>query len=202
MLHLQKQIKSLTMENSHSTNSAAPVKCTLMNNSIKYGLYTGIAMVLLSLLFYALDVKTNSWPQYVSIGVLLAGLIVGTLAFRDKCNGGYISYGRSLGSGVMISLITGVILAIYSYLNSAFLNPEIIEQMMRAGEENMIKQGLSDDQIDQAMGMTTMFMTPVFIAITSFFSMLLWGTLISLLASIFIKKDNQNFEQVFADVEN
>lgn len=202
MLHLQKQIKSLTMENSHSTHSAAPVKCTLMNNSIKYGLYTGIAMVLLSLLFYALDVKTNSWPQYVSIGVLLAGLIVGTLAFRDKCNGGYISYGRSLGSGVMISLITGVILAIYSYLNSAFLNPEIIEQMMRAGEENMIKQGLSDDQIDQAMGMTTMFMTPVFIAITSFFSMLLWGTLISLLASIFIKKDNQNFEQVFADVEN
>ena len=190
------------MENTHSVDSAPAVKCTLMNNSIKYGLYTGIAMVLLSLLFYALDVKATSWPQYVSIGLLLAGVIVGTLAFRDKCNGGYISYGRSMGSGVMISLITGIILAVYSYLNSAFLNPEVMEQMIRAAEENMMQQGLSDDQIDQAMSMTKMFMTPVFIAITSLFSMVLWGTLISLLTSIFIKKDNQNFEQVFADVEN
>lgn len=190
------------MENTHIADSTSPVKCTLMNNSIKYGLYTGIAMVLLSLLFYALNVKATSWPQYVSIGVLLAGIIVGTVAFRDKCNGGYISYGRSMGSGVLISLITGIILAVYSYVNSAFLNPEIIQQMIQAGEENMMRQGLSDDQIDQAMGMTKMFMTPVFIAITSLFSMLLWGTLVSLLASIFIKKDNINFEQVFADVEN
>ena len=190
------------MENTHTAVSTAPVKCTLMNNSIKYGLYTGIAMVLLSLLFYALDVKATSWPQYVSIGLLLVGIILGTIAFRDKCNSGFISYGRSLGSGVMISLIAGIILAVYSYLNVAFLNPEMIDQMMRAGEENLMNQGLSDDQIDQAMGMTTMFMTPVFIAITSLFSMVLWGTLFSLLASIFLKKDNKNFEQVFADVEN
>ena len=190
------------MENTYTTHSASPVKCTLMSNSVKYGLYTGIAMVLLSLLFYALDVKATSWPQYVSIGLLLAGIIVGTLAFRDKCNGGYMSYGRSLGSGVMISLITGVILAVYSYLNSAFLNPEMIQQMMQAAEENMMQKGLSDDQIDQAMSVTNMFMTPAYIAITSLFSMLLWGTLISLLTSIFIKKDNKEFKDVFADVEN
>lgn len=190
------------MENTYAVDSKPVAKCTLMSNSSKYGVYTGLAMVLLSLLFYALDVKATSWPQYVSILVLLAGIIVGTLAFRDKCSGGYISYGRSLGSGVLISLVTGIILAVYSYLNAAFLNPEIIEQMIRAAEENMMNQGLSDDQIDQAMGMTKMFMTPGYIAITSVFSMLLWGTLISLLTSIFIKKGNQNFDQVFADVEN
>ena len=190
------------MENTHTADSTAPVKCTLMNNSIKYGLYTGVAMVLLSLLFYALDIKATSWPQYISIGVLLVGIILGTLAFRDKCSGGFISYGRSLGSGVMISLIAGIILAIYTYLNVAFLNPEMMEQMIGVAEENMMQQGLSDDQIDQAMSMTTMFMTPTFIALTGLFSMVLWGTLFSLLASIFVKKENKNFEQIFADVEN
>ena len=190
------------MENTHTAVSTAPVKCTLMNNSIKYGLYTGIAMVLLSLLFYVLGVKATSWPQYISIGALLVGIILGTLAFRDKCNSGFISYGRSLGSGVMISLVAGIILAIYSYLNVSFLDPGLIDQMIQAGEENMMKQGLSDDQIDQAMGMTTMFMTPMFIALTGLLSMAFWGTIFSLLASIFIKKDNKNFEQIFADVEN
>jgi hypothetical protein len=47
-----------------------------------------------------------------------------------------------------------------------------------------------------------MFMTPAFIAISSLFSMLLWGTVFSLLASIFIKKNNDSFEEAFPNTEN
>lgn len=190
------------MENNHTMDSTAPVKCTLMSNSIKYGLFTGIAMILVALLLYTFDLNGASWAQYGSMLVLFAGIIVGTIAFRDKCNQGFLSYGRSLGSGVLISLGAGILLAIYTYLFLAFFDPAQIMQMAQVAEEKLMEQGLSDEQIDQALSMTKMFMTPASIAVTSIFSMLLWGTLFSLLASIFVKKDNKNFEQVFADVEN
>ena len=190
------------MEDTYTTDSRPAGKCTLMNNSIKYGLFAGLAMVLTSLLLYTFDLNAASWAQYGSLLVLLAGVIVGTLAFRDKCSSGYISYGRSLGSGVLISLVVGIIMAVYTYLFFAFFDPDQILKMAQAAEENMYKQGLSDDQIEQAMSVTKMFMTPLFVAISGLFSMLLWGTVFSLLASIFIKKNNENFDDVFADVEN
>ena len=190
------------MEEIYATDSRPAVRCTLMNNSLKYGLFTGLAMILLSLLLYTFDLNGASWAQYGSLLVVFAGIIVGTLAFRDKCSGGYISYARSLGSGVMISLVVGLIMAVYTYLFFAYFDPDQILKMAQAAEENMYKQGLSDDQIEQAMSMTKMFMTPAFVAISSVLSMLLWGTVFSLLSSIFIKKNNANFEDVFADVEN
>lgn len=190
------------MEDQSPVGAKTSKSCTLMNNSLKYGLFTGLAVILLSLLLYVMDLNGASWAQYISLLVLLAGVIMGTLAFRDKCNGGYISYGRSLGSGVIISLVVGVIMSIYTYLFFSFFDPGELLKLAQVAEEKMLEKGLTDDQVDQAMSMTKMLMTPAFIAISGLFSMLLWGTIFSLLASIFIKKNDDSFEQAFPNTEN
>ena len=190
------------MEDQNPIGVPAPKSCTFMSNSIKYGLFTGVVIVLLSLLLYVMNLNGASWAQYISLLVLLAGIIMGTLSFRDKCNGGYISYGRSLGSGVLISLMVGVIMSVYTYLFFSFFDPAELVKLAQVAEEKMLEKGLTDDQVDQAMSMTKMFMTPAFIAISGLFSMLLWGTVFSLLASIFIKKNNDSFEQAFPNTEN
>lgn len=202
MLHLQKQLTLFTMENTDKTGSIPAVKCTLMSNSIKYGLYTGLAMVLLSMLFYSFGLVGAGWTQYVSLVLLLAGIIMGAIAFRDKCNGGFISYGRSVGSGVLIGLVVGIILAVFTYVFLTYFDAVQIAKMVQTAEEDMMKKGLTDDQIDQAMSVTKIFMTPAAIAIMNLFWMPALGAIISLITSIFIKKDRENFEEVFADVEN
>jgi hypothetical protein len=186
-----------TQNEERTLNDSTAVKCSLLNNSLKYGLITGVAMVLLSLLFYVLDVTMTGWIQYASLVILLAGIVVGTLAYRDKCSRGYLSYGRSLGSGVLISVVVGLIMAIYSYLFFNFFDPGELLKLKQIAEEKMFEKGLTDEQVEQAMSMTKMFMTPVFIAISSLFSMALWGTVFSLLASIFIKKNDDSFDEAF-----
>lgn len=186
-----------TQNEERTLNDSTAVKCSLLNNSLKYGLITGVAMVLLSLLFYVLDVTMTGWIQYASLVILLAGIVVGTLAYRDKCSRGYLSYGRSLGSGVLISVVVGLIMAIYSYLFFNFFDPGELLKLKQIAEEKMFEKGLTDEQVEQAMSMTKMFMTPVFIAISGLFSMALWGTVFSLLASIFIKKNDDSFDGAF-----
>lgn len=178
-------------------NDSTVEKCSLLNNSLKYGLLTGVAMVLLALLLYVLDVNMTGWIQYVSLVLLLAGIVIGTIAYRDKCSRGYLSYGRSLGSGVLISVFVGLMMAIYSYLFFNFFDPGELLKIKQIAEEKMFEQGLTDEQVDQAMSMTKMFYTPVFIAISGLFSMALWGTVFSLLASIFIKKNDDSFHGAF-----
>jgi hypothetical protein len=186
-----------TQNEEKTMNDSTVEKCSLLNNSLKYGLLTGVAMVLLSLLLYVLDVTMSGWIQYASLVILLAGLIVGTIAFRDKCSGGFLSYGRSLGSGVLISVFAGLLMAIYSYLFFSFFDPGELVKLTQIAEEKMFEKGLTDEQVEQAMSMTKMFMTPVFISISSLFSMALWGTIFSLLASIFIKKNDNSFDGAF-----
>ncbi|KAF0203608.1 MAG: hypothetical protein FD170_1035 [Bacteroidetes bacterium] len=186
-----------TQNEERTLNDSTAVKCSLLNNSLKYGLIAGVAMVLLSLLLYVMDVTMTGWVQYASLVILLAGIVLGNLAFRDKCSGGFLSYGRSLGSGVLISVFAGLLMAIYSYLFFSFFDPGELVKLTQIAEDKMFEQGLSDEQVDDAMSMTKMFMTPVFISISSLFSMALWGTVFSLLVSIFIKKNDNSFDSAF-----
>ena len=170
---------------------------TLFKNALVYGLLTGGAYILASLLFYSLDVDPGSKVQYLTFLILIAGIIMGIKQFRDKHSGGFLSYVRCLGTGVVISVVVGIIMAIYVYLFFSYFDPGQLEKMAEMAEQRLVDQGLTDEQIDQAMVMTRKFMNPVFSAIMSIFSMAFWGTIISLIVSIFLKKNDESFDGAF-----
>ncbi len=172
-------------------------KTTLLANSVRYGLITAAAYVLFSLLMYSLDLSKSAWTGYLAFIILIAGIVVGTKHYRDKINGGYLSYGRCLGSGVLISLMVAVIMAVYTYFFFAVFSPESIAQMKEAAELKMMDQGLSDEQIDQAMAVTGIFTSPATLTIISLISMVFYGFIFSLITSIFLKKEDKSFENTF-----
>lgn len=172
---------------------------SLFSNALRYGIYTGIAYVVVSLLFYSLDLSDKPWVGYSSFVILIVGIVLGTLAYRDKHSGGFISYGRALASGVLISLVTGVIMGIYSYFFFGFFDPEMMEKMLDMSAENMAKKGMTDEQIDAGLKFTSKFMTPPIIAATSLLSLTFWGTIFSLITSIFIKREDNSFDAAFPE---
>jgi hypothetical protein len=170
---------------------------SMLMHSLKIGLMTGVAYILVSLLFYVLDIPRDSWIQYLSFLILIGGIIIGTTQFRDKHSGGFLSYGRCLGSGVLISLTVGLVMAVYVYLFFKFFDPGEIAKMVEMAEQGMAEKGLNEQQIDQAMAMSKKMMTPGIMAILNIFSMVFWGTIFSLIISIFLKKDDQSFDSTF-----
>ncbi|GAP44357.1 hypothetical protein TBC1_12161 [Lentimicrobium saccharophilum] len=190
------------MENFVENQADEPIakaKISLVNHALRYGLYTAAAFVLFSLLLYSVDVSRTGWVNYLSFVILIIGIVIATIAYRDKINSGFLSYGRCLSIGVLISLVVGIVMAIYSYVFFTYFDPGALDKLLEASEQEMINRGMSDEEIDLAMPFTEKMMSPVFLSITSLLSMVLYGTVFSLITSIFIKKEDNSFEGAFRE---
>jgi len=186
------------MENNDgmTTQSLNP-KVSVFKNALTYGLYTGIAYILVSLLFYAVDLDKNTWLNTLTYVILILGIIFATLNFRNKLNGGYITYGKAVLTGFYMSLIVGVIMAVYTWLFFSFINPDGINEMLDLAEQKFAEAGASDEMIEQQMRMSSRFMKMPLLNILTFAGLTFWGTIISLITSAFLKKQDDSFNTTF-----
>jgi hypothetical protein len=70
-------------------------------------------------------------------------------------------------------------------------------------EEQMIEQGrFSDAMIEQQMALMKKIMTPITVNILAILNYVFYGVLISLVASIFLKKEGDGFQKAMAEVED
>jgi hypothetical protein len=171
------------------------IEPSLVKSSMNYGALLGLALVIYSLILWMLDLSTSRSLGYVSYLIIIAGLFLGMKMFRDQESGGFITYGRALGLGVMISLFAAIISGFFGYIFFKFLDPGMIEKIALMAEEQLYERGMPEEQIEMALNAQKMFMKPGFLAITSFIGYVFMGFIFSLIIAIFVKKDAPPFEQ-------
>ncbi|MFA4851895.1 MAG: DUF4199 domain-containing protein [Bacteroidales bacterium] len=174
-------------------------KVSVVRNAINYGVLLGIVLIIADLLFYMLNVSTDSIFRYLNFVLIIVGLTVGILNYRNQINEGIISYEKSLGSGVLIGLFASVIVAIYMVIFLKFIDPGMIDEMLRKAEEKMLEKNpsMSDEDIETAMKYTKMFINPVWMSIWSIIGSTFMSFIASLIISIFTKKKDNSFESNF-----
>ncbi|MEI8204357.1 MAG: DUF4199 domain-containing protein [Bacteroidota bacterium] len=172
---------------------------TLYGNAMYIALFVGGANILIALLFWAINLSSTSIGQYLTYIILLAGIILGTISYRNNQLGGYITYGKAFNSGLLISVFTSIILGFFAYLLFKFIDPEIMNKIKEMGIENMTASNpqMTDEQIEMA----TSFYTPGWMAFFAIIGNILVGLILSLIAAIFIKKVDNSFESNFKDIQ-
>jgi hypothetical protein len=175
-------------------------KSTFWKSSLMHGLMVGLAVVIYSVLLYVLDLNLVSALNYVVYVIFIAGFILGTKAYRDNNLNGSISYGKAFGYSMIILLVAALIHTIYSYLMVTVIDPDIIDKMIALGEEKMLEQGMTDEQIEMAQSIQTKFMNPAFMMITGFLGQVIFGTIIALITSAFVKKEGNPYDAAMQDV--
>lgn len=162
--------------------------------AMNYGTLFGLGGVVISLLFYFMGTDIQSkLPTYITDTVLCIFIIIGIKSYRDEDLGGYISYGKSLGTGTLISLFGGIITAIYLVLFFKYIAPDMIQRILDSTQQKLIEEGMSDDKIEMAMSYTRKFMTPIWFFGLSLIGTAFMGFLFSLIISIFMKKEESPF---------
>lgn len=166
-------------------------------HAMLYGLYIGIALIILSLIFYVTDLYTQSWVGYFSYAVVLAGVIFASISYRDKYLNGTITYGKSVGVGFLSGLFGGLLAAIYTLVFMNIMGEEYIQTLMDIAEEKMLSSqpDMSDDEIDMAMNMTKKMMTPAWVSVMVFLANGFFALVFALIASIFIKKEEDTLAE-------
>ncbi|MEA3505264.1 MAG: DUF4199 domain-containing protein [Bacteroidota bacterium] len=166
-------------------------KTSMAKSALNYSLVTGAVIIIFSLLLYVLNINVyeNDILGYVSYAILIIGMIIGSKSFRDNELDGFASYGQAYGSGILIVFFTAVLVSVYTYLFYGFIYPEGLDEMLRVSEEKMYQKGLEGEQLDAALAITKKFMNPVLLSVSVFFGYLVWGAIISVVISFFIKKE-------------
>ena len=163
-------------------------KKSMWKETLNYGIILGLVTVVFSVLTYMFDLTFKTWILWPSLLLSVVVLYLLLRSYRDHYNNGYISYGRSVGAGVVISIYAAIITAIYIYVLYAFIDPGLIDKSIAFAEEKMIAKGLPEEAIEKAVEMQAKMMKPWFTALMGIINSVFYGLILSLIVSLFVMK--------------
>jgi hypothetical protein len=164
-------------------------KVNIWKANLTNGLILGLAGIAFSLVLYFLDLSLNKTVGYLNIPIQLVLLYLLLKSYRDNFMHGQITYGQSVGAGVVIFLYYSIIMAVFTYILFAVIDPGLVKKSMAIAEESMVKKGLPQSTIDQGMAFTAKIMKPGIMAVFAVFTSMFFGVIYALLVSIFIRKE-------------
>lgn len=164
-----------------------------MGTKFTYALIMTIAGAVFNLLLYFTGFQTEKLAvgqhlQWLGFAIMIAVLFLGIKAVREESPGKYLSYGKGVGSGTLISLFSGLMSAVYTYIHYKFVNTEFVDYNMQIVRAKWEEAGIGADQIEKMEGMTRMMMGPVSMTIMTPIMVVFFGLIISLIISIFLKR--------------
>jgi len=163
-------------------------KRSIWKETLNYGIIYGLITVVFSVLTYMFDLTFKTWIIWPSMLLGIIVLFFLLRSYRDHYNGGYITYGKSVGAGVIISIYAAIITAVYVYVLYAFIDPGLMDKLIAMAEAKMAEKGLPEEAIEKAMEMQAKMMKPWFTSLMGIVNSVFYGLILSLIVSLFVMK--------------
>lgn len=170
-----------------------------MKSSIKFGLYTGIISGIwviscftivswintsLQLDIPALEIRAYS--GLFSIIILVLGIYLGIREAKRR-NGWQISYGEAVKTGIIVSVITGMLVALFSWLYCTVINPGYATYMSKEAEKAMIAAHDTPETIRRQLEKVKQEFATSTQVIMALAGQIVAGSISSLIIGIFIR---------------
>ena len=162
------------------------------NAGVKFGLYTGIASIIISLILYLAGLSDPVDPNpisYVAWLVPVIGVVLGIKYYKDS-NEGLLSYGQALGAGTVTALVAGIIGAVYTFIFFEYIDPGMIDAIRENAKTEAFKNpNMTEEQWNQAKGFMETFTSPTVMSIIAIIFNVIVGFITSLIAGAVMKND-------------
>ena len=151
------------------------------------GLIAGIVQALAGVVMYVAGVYFAAWSMFVSGAVLVLCIVVGTRWYRDHVLGGTMNFSQALIIGIVISVSTGLIYAVYNVISIKFVYPHFLDDMIRDGVARIQASGLSSQQTAELVASLKSNATLPKIALGNLIRLSIVGTALSAITAIFLR---------------
>ena len=164
-----------------------------MSTKFIYALTLTICGALLNLLLYFTGFQTEKlatgqYFQWLGFVLMFAILWLGIKAVRDEAPEKGMTYGRGVGTGTLISLYSGLMSSVYSFIHFKFVNTEFADYQLALIRPKWEAAGMGEAQMDQAEKMTRAMMGPVAQAIMTPIFVVIFGLILSLIIAAILKR--------------
>lgn len=165
---------------------------------LKWGIIGGIVSVLVGYLmslnvdwtsFEAIEASRKSPAQYLTYVILAAMIMLAMFEHRKKDLGGVMSYGRSIGVAMVVSIASGICSAIYVFAFFGILHPEFQQMIIDQAMSQM--QEVSPEQEEQVISMMKLTTGPTAMALFTLLGNCFLGLVIGLIGGLVAQKAEQ-----------
>jgi hypothetical protein len=155
---------------------------------IVLGLIAGGCQVTAGIVMYLSGIYFIRGSFFISLAVLLACVVAESRWYRNTILAGEIKFTTSLLIGVFISLSTGLLYAIYNLISVSFFYPHFLEDMVRAQISQVQSSGMDEVRAKAMIEMIKTNAVISTIALRNLLSLSIWGTGMSLITSLILKR--------------
>jgi hypothetical protein len=148
------------------------------------------------------DYTTSMLVGYASMLLAFSLVFVGIRNYRDKYNGGLISFGKALKIGVLIALISSTMYVLSWQIDYFFFMPDFMDKYAARMLERIKASGASPAEIERQTkemeNMARMYKNPFFNAMMTYLEILPLGLVVSLICALILKRKtpkNYNIQQ-------
>ncbi len=160
-------------------------------SALFYGLILSAGVILLHLILFLLDESIYKPGFLLLLLILAVGISFVSYDYRNKKLGGYITYGKAVKIGFLSVLFSSVIIAIYNWVFYTYIDDALVVKVQNYLITALEKADMDPEKKAEALAAIPQFYNAVSGAIVTVFLFAFWGIIISLITSIFIKKDKQ-----------
>lgn len=160
--------------------------------AMNYGLYTGLALILNSVIFYVMNSPFAQANSYISYAIIITGISLSMRTYRDNNMETGVTYGRALGLGTLQSLFASLIMAFFTFVLFKLVDKTLIDKLLTFTEEQYLRSGMSENQVDTFIAMSKKFTTPLTYSLGQILGITIMGFLFSLILAIFFQKKSTN----------
>ena len=172
----------------------------MKKNIIVYGVIAGIVVSVVMLFSInvmshtegKVDYNTSLLIGYASMLIAFSLVFVGVRNYRDKYNGGVISFGKAFKIGIMIVLIASTIYVVAWLIDYYFFIPDFAEKYSAHTLDQLKASGASQIEIDketkEMANFVRMFKNPFFNAMMTYIEILPVGLIVTLISSLILKR--------------
>jgi amino acid transporter len=172
----------------------------MKKNIIIYGLIAGlvVSISMLSTVNYLshcegnVDYDTSLLLGYASMLIAFSLVFVGILNYRNKFNGGVISFGKAFKIGIMIVLIASTIYVAAWLIDYFYFIPDFAEKYAAHMLDELKASGASQVEIDkrtkEMATFATMMKNPAYNAMMAYAEILPVGLVVTLISSLILKR--------------
>ncbi len=132
---------------------------------------------------------------YASMILSFSLIFVGVKIFRDRHNGGSVTFGKAFLIGLYISLIASTIYVVVWALEYKYVFPDFMDNYSACMVSKAKASGASPEKIDaqikQLAMYRDMYKSPIFFTLMTYAEILPVGLVISLIAALILKKKNK-----------
>ncbi len=163
-----------------------------MGTKFFYALVLTLATIVLQLLlffsgFQTEKLATGQYLQWLGLAIMGVVLWLGIKAVRDEKADRTMTYGQCVGTGVLISLYSGLMTAFYTFIHFTFINTGFADYTIALTREKWAARGLTQAQMEGAEAITRKMLQPGVQAILGVLFAVLIGLVLSLIISAFVK---------------